>query len=156
MPRLGLCDRLHVVYMIPEWGAPLKALSGYLPPLETQDFVVYNYADTPVGTVTSTGSVTIEATEETSTSTSSVTGVSTYGQKYDLKMPLGLTGYFTLEEGLAAAKAQGANPSSSTSPATAASTAARWNSAWEHPRVRIFSGMNMSLWLYVDDKTTSR
>ena len=94
--------------MIPVmWGAPLKALSGYLPPLETQDFVVYNYADTPVGTVTSTGSVTIEATEETSTSTSSVTGVSTYGQKYDLKMPLGLTGYFTLEEGLAAAKAQG-------------------------------------------------
>ena len=110
VPRLGLAIAVFtfVVYMIPGmWGAPLKALSGYLPPLETQDFVVYNYADTPVGTVTSTGSVTIEATEETSTSTSSVTGVSTYGQKYDLKMPLGLTGYFTLEEGLAAAKAQG-------------------------------------------------
>lgn len=30
-----------VVYMIPGmWGAPLKALSGYLPPLETQDFVL--------------------------------------------------------------------------------------------------------------------
>ncbi len=30
-----------VVYMIPGmWGAPLKALSGYLPPLETQDFVI--------------------------------------------------------------------------------------------------------------------
>ena len=30
-----------VVYMIPGmWGAPLKALSGYLPPMETQDFVV--------------------------------------------------------------------------------------------------------------------
>ena len=30
-----------VVYMIPGmWGAPLKALSGYLPPLSTQDFVV--------------------------------------------------------------------------------------------------------------------
>jgi thiol:disulfide interchange protein len=95
VPRLGLAIAVFtfVVYMIPGmWGAPLKALSGYLPPLETQDFVVYNYADTPVGTVTSTGSVTIEATEETSTSTSSVTGVSTYGQKYDLKMPLGLTG----------------------------------------------------------------
>ena len=131
VPRLGLAIAVFtfVVYMIPGmWGAPLKALSGYLPPLETQDFVVYNYADTPVGTVTSTGSVTIEATEENSTSTSSVTGVSTYGQKYDLKMPLGLTGYFTLEEGLAAARPR-ANPSSSTSPATAASTAARWNSA---------------------------
>ena len=82
VPRLGLAIAVFtfVVYMIPGmWGAPLKALSGYLPPLETQDFVVYNYADTPVGTVTSTGSVTIEATEETSTSTSSVTGVFTYG-----------------------------------------------------------------------------
>ncbi|HIZ85656.1 MAG TPA: thioredoxin family protein [Candidatus Coprenecus stercoravium] len=30
-----------VVYMIPGmWGAPLKALSGYLPPLTTQDFVL--------------------------------------------------------------------------------------------------------------------
>ncbi len=30
-----------VVYLIPGmWGAPLKALSGYLPPLETQDFVL--------------------------------------------------------------------------------------------------------------------
>ena len=30
-----------VVYMIPGmWGAPLKALSGYLPPMETQDFVL--------------------------------------------------------------------------------------------------------------------
>ena len=80
VPRLGLAIAVFtfVVYMIPGmWGAPLKALSGYLPPLETQDFVVYNYADTPVGTVTSTGSVTIEATEETSTSTSSVTGVFT-------------------------------------------------------------------------------
>ncbi len=33
-----------VVYMIPGmFGAPLKALSGYLPPLETQDFVIGNY-----------------------------------------------------------------------------------------------------------------
>ena len=30
-----------VVYMIPGmWGAPLKALSGYLPPMHTQDFVI--------------------------------------------------------------------------------------------------------------------
>ena len=33
-----------VVYMIPGmFGAPLKALSGYLPPMETQDFVLGNY-----------------------------------------------------------------------------------------------------------------
>ena len=34
-----------VVYMIPGmWGAPLKALSGYLPPLSSQDFVIEKYA----------------------------------------------------------------------------------------------------------------
>ena len=32
-----------VVYMIPGmWGAPLKGLSGYLPPMSTHDFIVYN------------------------------------------------------------------------------------------------------------------
>lgn len=122
VPRLGLAIAVFtfVVYMIPGmWGAPLKALSGYLPPLETQDFVVYNYADTPAGTVASIGtgdgmmrgSVTelVEVTRagDNGASTGSATSsVSNYGQKYDLKMPLGLTGYFTLEEGLAAAKAQ--------------------------------------------------
>lgn len=61
MPRLGLAIAVFtfVVYMIPGmWGAPLKALSGYLPPMETQDFVVYNYADSPSASVASTGSVT--------------------------------------------------------------------------------------------------
>ncbi|MBQ7622644.1 MAG: thioredoxin family protein, partial [Bacteroidales bacterium] len=41
--RLGLVIAVFsfVVYMIPGmWGAPLKALSGYLPPLSTQDFVL--------------------------------------------------------------------------------------------------------------------
>ena len=41
--RLGLAIAVFsfVVYMIPGmFGAPLKALSGYLPPMETQDFVV--------------------------------------------------------------------------------------------------------------------
>lgn len=32
-----------VLYLVPGlWGAPLKALSGYLPPIETQDFVLGN------------------------------------------------------------------------------------------------------------------
>ena len=41
---LVIADFAFVVYMIPGmWGAPLKALSGYLPPLETQDFVLGKY-----------------------------------------------------------------------------------------------------------------
>ena len=38
---LVIIDFTFVVYMIPGmFGAPLKALSGYLPPLETQDFII--------------------------------------------------------------------------------------------------------------------
>ena len=116
VPRLGLAIAVFtfVVYMIPGmWGAPLKALSGYLPPLETQDFVVYNYADSPEASyspVTSTGSVTGTAgksvAEPVEAPDAKITS-SDYAQKYALKMPLGLTGYFTLEEGLAAAKILG-------------------------------------------------
>ncbi len=124
VPRLGLAIAVFtfVVYMIPGmWGAPLKALSGYLPPLETQDFVVYNYADTPALSVAEPVEATVAAGNAASASSAAGTdgvcssaaepvesaGISEFGQKYDLKMPLGLTGYFTLEEGLAAAKAQG-------------------------------------------------
>ena len=56
---LAIATFSFVVYMIPGmWGAPLKALSGYLPPMETQDFVlgqipsaVRPAADGPVLTV---------------------------------------------------------------------------------------------------------
>ena len=77
-----------VVYMIPGmFGAPLKALSGYLPPITTQDFIIGQ------------GSVSNAATSASSAGTT--------GERYGLHLPLGLEGYFTLEEGLAAAKAEG-------------------------------------------------
>ena len=73
-----------VVYMIPGmFGAPLKALSGYIPPMETQDFVM-------------SGSPHASAPQ-------SVTNV---GDAKTIDMPLGLRGYITLEDGLnASAKA---------------------------------------------------
>jgi len=38
---LAIISFAFVVYMIPGmWGAPLKALSGYMPPMETQDFIL--------------------------------------------------------------------------------------------------------------------
>ena len=43
VPRLALSIAVFafVVYLLPGmWGAPLKAISGYLPPMETQDFVL--------------------------------------------------------------------------------------------------------------------
>ena len=76
-----------VVYMIPGmFGAPLKALSGYLPPITTQDFVL--------------GS----GTQNTSADPASAAGKE---NRFDLHLPLGLNGYFTIEEGLAAAQEAG-------------------------------------------------
>lgn len=81
-----------VVYMVPGmWGAPLKALSGYLPPMETQDFVLGRPA------------------ASTAASTTPASPQSTSAAKYSdiLELPLGLQGYFDLDEAEAAAKAAG-------------------------------------------------
>ena len=69
-----------VVYMIPGmWGAPLKALSGYMPPLSSQDFVIEKYATSPAST---SGEADINAPK--------------YGDI--LHLPHGLKGFFDLKE----------------------------------------------------------
>ena len=83
---LVIIDFAFVVYLIPGmWGAPLKALSGYMPPLETQDFVLRSGGTAAVSSAPSTTTL--------------------YGSEVNL--PHGLTGYSRLEDGLAAAEAQG-------------------------------------------------
>lgn len=75
-----------VVYMIPGmWGAPLKALSGYLPPISTQDFVM--------------GATTAPATPAQNKTEIKYSDV--------LHLPHGLEGYFDLEQGLEAARREG-------------------------------------------------
>ncbi len=88
VPRLGLAIAVlsFVVYLIPGmWGAPLKALSGYMPPITTQDFVI--------GQNTGTAH--------------SAEATATIDSEYGLHLPLGLQGYFKLEDGLKAAKEAG-------------------------------------------------
>ena len=88
VPRLTLVIAVFsfVVYLIPGmWGAPLKALSGYMPPITTQDFVIGQNS----GTAQAADAEAI------------------VDSKYGLHLPLGLHGYFTLEEGLEAAKEAG-------------------------------------------------
>ena len=79
-----------VVYMVPGmWGAPLSGLSGYLPPISTQDYVLAPGTTSHVVT-----------TEEAP--------VQAEGKKYDfLHLPHNLEGYFDLEQGLEAAKEAG-------------------------------------------------
>jgi len=86
---LVIIDFAFVVYMLPGmWGAPLKALSGYLPPLETQDFVLGTYAPP----VHSSPVIPSEAKNLTGS---------------EVSLPHGLVGYSDLEDGIAAAKASG-------------------------------------------------
>ena len=85
---LAIAVLSFVVYLIPGmWGAPLKALSGYMPPITTQDFVI------------GSGSQQTSAAPEANISESA--------EKYGLHLPLGLNGYFDLNEGLEAARKAG-------------------------------------------------
>ena len=89
VPRLtfSIAVLSFVVYLIPGmWGAPLKALSGYMPPITTQDFVLGQNNTT---TAVSENEAVVNKSE------------------YGLHLPLGLNGYFNLEEGLEAAKKAG-------------------------------------------------
>ena len=81
-----------VVYLIPGmWGAPLNFLMIRRPPRSTQDFVLGQNNHAPAASDTYSMSEEVPAADS----------------KYGLHLPLGLSGYFTLEEGLAAAKKSG-------------------------------------------------
>ena len=83
---LAIAVLSFVVYMIPGmWGAPLKALSGYLPPIETQDFVLSSYA--PAGALP-------EAAAPSSDGNT-------------IKMPLGLVAYDNIDDALEESKLTG-------------------------------------------------
>lgn len=89
---LAITSFAFVVYLIPGmWGAPLRALSGYLPPLETQDF--RPMAASP-------------ASPDAHTSTPTA-GCPTPRYADFLHLPHGLQGYFDLNQALACAKATG-------------------------------------------------
>ena len=82
---LAIATFSFVVYMIPGlWGAPLKALSGYLPPETSQDFNLYSRS-----TVLATPATTLSETPK-------------YANLF--KLPHGLQGFFDYKQGLAYAK----------------------------------------------------
>lgn len=85
---LVIVDFTFVVYMIPGmFGAPLKALSGYLPPIETQDFVVWSKED---------GAMPVQNLSDVNA-----------GETGLHKLPLGLTGYLSIDEALVEAEKVG-------------------------------------------------
>ena len=94
---LAIITFAFVVYLIPGmFGAPLKALSGYLPPLSTMDF---NLSAT-------TGTAATGTTVPSSLDRSKIAGGA---PKYSdfLHLPHGLEGFFDYEEGMQYAKEVG-------------------------------------------------
>lgn len=126
---LVIVDFTFVVYMIPGmFGAPLKALSGYLPPIETQDFIMGGNASQQV--------VSIEE--------------ATKGER----LPLGLTGYHSMEEGYAAAKESGKPVFLDISGLACVNCREMEQRVWSDPKVlSILKNDFVIVVLYTDDKT---
>ena len=101
---LIIIDFAFVAYMIPGmWGAPLKALSGYLPPMETQHIRLGKYAPAAGECVVLPG-----------TALSGVAAMAALPDSVIARMtgsvvalPHGLTGYDNLPDALSAAAASG-------------------------------------------------
>ena len=121
-----------VVYMIPGmWGAPLKALSGYLPPIETQDFVLDRYLP----------SAQVDPQP-----------VRTDAQL--LSLPHGLSGYDTIEAALEAAKAEGKPVFVDITGHGCVNCREMEARVWSDPQVRqILADDYVIAVLYMDDKT---
>ena len=126
---LVIVDFTFVVYMIPGmFGAPLKALSGYLPPIETQDFIM--------GSNPSQQVVSIEEAPK--------------GEK----LPLGLTGYHSMEEGYDAAKASGKPVFLDISGLACVNCREMEQRVWSDPKVlSMLKNDFVIVVLYTDDKT---
>ena len=130
---LVIADFAFVLYLLPGmWGAPLKALSGYLPPLQTQDFVLgEGTASTPV--------ILSEAKNLTGS---------------EVSLPHGLTGYSKLEDGLAAAKEQGKKVFVDITGHGCVNCREMEARVWSDPRVlQKLQQDYVIVSLYVDDKT---
>ena len=129
---LVIIDFAFVVYLIPGmWGAPLKALSGYLPPLETQDFVL------------GSGPAAVAPAPATTT---------LYGS--EVKLPHGLTGYSNLEDGIAAAAEQGKKVFVDITGHGCVNCREMEARVWSDPRVlQRLQDNYVIVSLYVDDKT---
>ena len=133
---LIIIDFTFVIYMIPGmWGAPLKALSGYLPPQQTLDFNL----DRTIKYVESQQKPQI--CEE---------------PKYSdvLELPLDLSGYFDYEQALSCARAQDKPVFVDFTGHGCNNCREMENSVWSDPEVlKMLREEYVVVALYVDDKT---
>ena len=89
-----------VVYLIPGmWGAPLKALSGYLPPQSSHDFDLNQV-------IRENAKMVLNSNGSASTQSASINNCEAPRYADFLHLPHGLEGYFDYEQALACAKKQ--------------------------------------------------
>ena len=129
-----------VVYMIPGlFGAPLKAISGWLPPMTTQDFDISNIVRTESGAGGATAS-TYQWTEEPM-----------YADK--LEIPFGIKGYFDYDQALRVAKKEGKPVFLDFTGHGCTNCRNVENAVWIDPEVRrIFAEEVIVCTMYADDK----
>ena len=129
-----------VVYMVPGlFGAPLKAISGWLPPMTTQDFDISNIVRTESGSGGATAS-TYQWTEEPM-----------YADK--LEIPFGIKGYFDYDQALRVAKKEGKPVFLDFTGHGCTNCRNVENAVWIDPEVRrIFAEEVIVCTMYADDK----
>ena len=129
-----------VVYMIPGlFGAPLKAISGWLPPMTTQDFDISNIVRTESG-AGGGQAATYQLTEDPM-----------YADK--LEIPFGIKGYFDYDQALRVAKKEGKPVFLDFTGHGCTNCRNVENAVWIDPEVRrIFAEEVIVCTMYADDK----
>ena len=132
---LALCTFTFVVYLIPGmFGAPLKAISGWLPPMTSQDFDVAAI----VRTETQSATFTMDETPK-------------YADR--LELPFGIKGYFDYDQALQVAKRENKPVFIDFTGHGCVNCRNVENAVWSDPRIRkMFAEKFVVAALYVDDK----
>lgn len=147
VPRLAMAIAVFafVVYLIPGmWGAPLKALSGYLPPQTTLDFDMER--------MLRDNQTAFSTTTENQNANQNICEKPKYSDI--LHLPHGLTGYFDFEQGMACAKAQNKPVFIDFTGHGCVNCREMEARVWSDPRVlKILNNNYIIIALYIDDKT---
>ncbi len=147
---LAILTFTFVVYLVPGmFGAPLKAISGYMPPMTTSDFDLHKIIRDEVKLVGSSGF----KTESNTLPGKALCEKPKYSEF--LELPHGLEGYFDFEQGLACAIAQNKPVFIDFTGHGCVNCREMEANVWSDPRV--LERLNRDfviVALYVDDKTT--
>ena len=156
---LSIITFTFVVYMVPGmWGAPLKALSGYLPPQQTLDFdlkrINQENADKVIEYIQQNVKAAPVAQAQQSVAQTNTELCESPRFNDIFHLPHGLKGYFDYEQALACAKAQNKPLYVDFTGHGCVNCREMEANVWSDPRVlKMLREDYIIVALYVDDKT---